>query len=62
MTVSYGTAEQGSQEHAGTQLRIASYGPQAVNVSGRLSQTDLHYNHPDSSQYRLIRLDYAKTA
>lgn len=43
MTVSYGTAEQGSQEHTGTQLRIAAYGPQAVNVSGLLDQTDLHY-------------------
>ncbi len=43
MTVRYGTAEQGSQEHAGTQPRIASYGPQAVNVSGLLNQTDLHY-------------------
>jgi alkaline phosphatase len=43
MTVSYGTAEQGSQEHTGTQLRIAGYGPQAVNVSGLLDQTDLHY-------------------
>jgi alkaline phosphatase len=43
MTVSYGTAEQGSQEHTGTQLRIAAFGPQAVNVSGLLDQTDLHY-------------------
>lgn len=43
MTVNYGTAEQGSQGHTGTQLRIAAYGPQAVNVSGLLDQTDLHY-------------------
>jgi len=43
MTVSYGTAEQGSQEHTGTQLRIAAYGPHAINVSGLLDQTDLHY-------------------
>lgn len=43
MTVSYGTAEEGSQEHTGTQLRIAAYGPHAVNVSGLLDQTDLHY-------------------
>ena len=43
MTVSYGTAEDGSQGHTGTQLRIAAYGPGAVNVSGLLDQTDLHY-------------------
>ena len=43
MTVNYGTAEEGSQEHTGTQLRIAAYGPHAVNVSGLLDQTDLHY-------------------
>jgi alkaline phosphatase len=43
MTVNYGTAEEGSQAHTGTQLRIAAYGPHAVNVSGLLDQTDLHY-------------------
>lgn len=43
MTVSYGTAEDGSQAHSGTQLRIAAYGPRAINVSGLLDQTDLHY-------------------
>ncbi len=43
MTVNYGTAEEGSQGHTGTQLRIAAYGPGAVNVSGLLDQTDLHY-------------------
>jgi alkaline phosphatase len=43
MTVSYGTAEEGSQGHTGTQLRIAAYGPRAINVSGLLDQTDLHY-------------------
>ncbi|AJP70760.1 alkaline phosphatase [Sphingomonas hengshuiensis] len=43
MTVTYGTAEEGSQAHTGTQLRIAAYGPHAVNVSGLLDQTDLHY-------------------
>src|SRR5690606_23854870 len=34
MTVSYGTAEEGSQGHTGTQLRIAAYGPRAINVAG----------------------------
>lgn len=43
MTVNYGTAEEGSQGHTGTQLRIAAFGPRAVNVSGLLDQTDLHY-------------------
>jgi alkaline phosphatase len=43
MTVSYGTAEQGSQEHSGTQLRVAAYGPAAVNFSGLLDQTDMFY-------------------
>jgi alkaline phosphatase len=43
MTVHYGTAEEGSQGHTGGQLRIAAYGPRAVNVSGLLDQTDLHY-------------------
>jgi alkaline phosphatase len=43
MTVTYGTEEEGSQAHTGTQLRIAAYGPDAINVSGLLDQTDLHY-------------------
>lgn len=43
MTVNYGTAEEGSHGHTGTQLRIAAYGPRAVNVSGLLDQTDLNY-------------------
>lgn len=43
MTVHYGTAEEGAQGHTGGQLRIAAYGPRAVNVSGLLDQTDLHY-------------------
>lgn len=43
MTVSYGTAEEGSQGHTGTQLRIAAYGPGAAAVSGLIDQTDVHY-------------------
>lgn len=43
MTLSYGTAAEGeSQEHTGTQVRIAGYGPQAANVVGLTDQTDLH--------------------
>jgi alkaline phosphatase len=44
MTLSYGTAPAGgSQEHTGTQVRIAGYGPQAGNVVGLTDQTDLFY-------------------
>ena len=44
MTISYGTAAEGSsQEHTGTQVRIAGYGPQAANVVGLTDQTDLHF-------------------
>ena len=44
MTMSYGTAAAGgSQEHTGTQVRIAGYGPQAANVVGLTDQTDLHF-------------------
>lgn len=41
MKVSYGTAAAGgSQQHTGTQLRIAGYGPGAANVVGLTDQTD----------------------
>jgi len=44
MTINYGTsAEGGSQQHTGTQLRIAGYGPQAANVVGLSDQTDLFF-------------------
>ncbi|MFE0022523.1 alkaline phosphatase [Amycolatopsis sp. NPDC059021] len=42
MTLNYATAMPGSsQEHTGTQVRIAGYGPQAANVVGLTNQTDL---------------------
>ena len=42
MRISYGTApEGGSQEHTGTQVRIAAQGPGASGVSGVIDQTDL---------------------
>ena len=42
MAVSYGTnAFHRSQEHTGTQVRIAAMGPQAANVVGVTDQTDL---------------------
>ena len=44
MTLAYGTAEAGeSQQHTGTQVRIAGYGPKAANVVGLTDQTDLHF-------------------
>ena len=44
MKVSYGTAAAGqSQQHTGTQLRIAGYGPGAGNVVGLTDQTDTFF-------------------
>jgi len=43
MTLSYGNSEAESQEHTGSQLRIAAYGPYAANVVGLTDQTDLFF-------------------
>lgn len=44
MIVSYNTSEKdGSQQHTGTQVRIAAYGPSAANVTGLTDQTDLFF-------------------
>jgi len=44
MKVSYGTAGPGaSQQHTGSQLRIAGYGPGASNVVGLTDQTDTFF-------------------
>jgi alkaline phosphatase len=44
MIVAYGTAAAGgSQQHTGSQLRVAAYGPGAANVVGLIDQTDLHF-------------------
>lgn len=49
MTISYGTAAKGgSQQHTGTQLRIAGYGPKAANVVGLTDQTDLFFTVADA--------------
>ena len=54
MTLAYGTAPQGgSQQHTGTQVRIAGYGPKAANVVGLTDQTDLHFTI--ASALRLYR-------
>ncbi|RKS87032.1 alkaline phosphatase [Orbus hercynius] len=43
MAISYATSETESQEHTGTQVRIAAYGPSAANVTGLIDQTDLFF-------------------
>ncbi len=44
MIVAYGTAAAGqSQQHTGTQLRVAGYGPNAGNLVGLIDQTDLFF-------------------
>jgi len=43
MTISYGNSEEDSQEHTGSQVRIAAYGPHAANVVGLTDQTDLFF-------------------
>ena len=44
MTINYATRQHGqSQDHTGTQVRIAAQGPQAANVVGVTDQTDLFH-------------------
>lgn len=44
LKISYGTAGAGgSQQHTGSQLRIAGYGPQAGNIVGLTDQTDTFF-------------------
>ncbi|MFI9509575.1 alkaline phosphatase [Nocardia sp. NPDC052566] len=58
MAVSYGNAEEGgSQEHTGTQLRVAAYGPRAANVVGLTDQTDMFFTISDA-----LGLDRTKKA
>ena len=49
MTIAYGTAPAGgSQQHTGSQLRVAGYGPRAANVVGLTDQTDLFFTISDA--------------
>jgi alkaline phosphatase len=49
MKVSYGTAGAGaSQQHTGTQVRIAAFGPGAANVVGLTDQTDTFFTVSDA--------------
>ncbi|PAF48189.1 alkaline phosphatase [Helicobacter sp. 12S02634-8] len=43
MGISYGNSETDSQGHTGAQLRIAAYGPAALNFTGLLDQTDVFF-------------------
>ena len=44
MTINYATRPHGqSQDHTGTEVRIAAQGPQAANVVGVTNQTDLFH-------------------
>jgi alkaline phosphatase len=53
LRISYGTAgEGGSQQHTGSQIRIAAFGPRAANVVGLSDQTDTFYTIVDA-----LRLD-----
>ncbi|WP_328405008.1 alkaline phosphatase [Nocardia sp. NBC_00403] len=47
--ISYGNGEEGSsQEHTGTQVRVAAYGPRAANVVGLTDQTDMFFTISDA--------------
>lgn len=49
LKISYGTAPiGGSQQHTGSQLRVAGYGPRAANVIGLTDQTDLFFTMRDA--------------
>jgi alkaline phosphatase len=52
MVVSYGDSESSSQEHTGTQLRVAAYGPNAANVTGLTDQTDLFFTIRNALQLK----------
>ncbi len=48
MTINYATSATGSQQHTGTQLKIAAYGPRAANVVGLTDQTDVFFTVRDA--------------
>lgn len=53
MVVAYGTsAAGGSQQHTGSQLRVAGYGPGAANLVGLIDQTDLFRIMGESVDHR----------
>jgi len=49
MAVNYATSPSGgSQQHTGTQVRVAGYGPGAANIVGLTDQTDLFFTIRDA--------------
>lgn len=48
LAISYGNSETGSQNHTGTQLRVAAYGPNAANVVGLTDQSDMFFTIRDA--------------
>jgi alkaline phosphatase len=48
MAINYGTSSGSSQQHTGSQLRIAGYGPGAANIVGLTDQTDLYFTIRDA--------------
>ena len=48
MTINYATSTGTSQQHTGTQLRVAGYGPGAANIVGLTDQTDLYFTMRDA--------------
>lgn len=48
MAINYGTSTGSSQQHTGSQLRIAGYGPGAANIVGLTDQTDLYFTIRDA--------------
>ncbi|PHM37130.1 alkaline phosphatase [Xenorhabdus innexi] len=52
ITVNYGNSEKGKQNHTGTQLRVAAYGPYSANVVGLTDQTDLFFTIRDAMELK----------
>ena len=48
MTLNYGTWTGSSQQHTGSQLRVAGYGPGAANIVGLTDNTDLFFTIRDA--------------
>lgn len=63
MTVSYGTAPAGgSQQHTGSELPVAGYGPQAGNIVGLIDQTDMFFIMSRALNLKLTPAELSKNA
>lgn len=55
LKVSYGTAPaNGSQQHTGSQLRVAAFGPRSANFVGLTDQTDMFFTIRDALSMKSI--------